>query len=428
MSHNERNESSEAVDQSEGLVETESTVLDAADAIIDSAADSDTITRITLGERTYILVGTAHVSKDSIADVSRVITGESPDRVCIELDQVRYTSLTQAENWKNLDIFKVIRSGKGFLLMANLMLSSYQKRLGLDGNTKPGAEMCEAVRLCNENNIPFSLIDRDIQVTLRRAWGKSSFWGKAKLLATLLSAAFSNEKMEPEQIEQLKNKSALHGMLEELGTYLPSVKSVLIDERDQHLACRLFDEPGKKLVAVVGAGHVPGMVKWLTDLHEAKASSDVSAIIEVPKPAKVGKILAWIVPIVIVGMIGYAFVHTGWQNGLHSLLTWWLIHACFVTLGTILALGHPVTIILGFIASPLGSVHIAGSVGILTGGIQALVCKPRVSDLENLQNDITTIKGFYRNRASRILLVFILSSLGGVIGNIISIPVLFPKF
>jgi len=414
--------------QTDTPIETESSILDVTDTVFNSSAQSDSITRLKLGDRTYILVGTAHVSQNSVDDVSRIISEETPDRVCIELDQARYTSMTQPENWKNLDIFKVLREGKGFLLMANLMLSSYQKRLGFDGKIKPGAEMCEAIRLCNEKKIPFSLIDRDIQITFRRAWGTSSLWGKSKLLAALLAAAFSNEKIDPEQIETLKNKSELHGMMEELSAYLPSVKKVLIDERDQHLACRIFTEQGNKTVVVVGAGHIPGIVRWLTNLQDESASSDISSIVKVPKPSKVGKIFLWAIPILIFGMIAYTFAHAGWQNGISSLLTWWLIHGCFVTLGTILAFGHPLTIILGFLASPLGSFHIVGSVGILTGGIQAMVCKPRVRDLENVQNDITTLRGFYHNRVTRILLVFILSSIGGIVGNIISIPVLFPKF
>ena len=175
--------------------------------------DSDTVTRLVFGSRSYVLVGTAHVSQDSVAEVNQVIDQVKPDRVCIELDQGRYNSMTQADSWKNLDIFKVIKSGKGFMLLANLVLGSFQKRMGLEGDAKPGQEMVEAIRLCNERNIPFSLIDRDIQVTLGRAWGKSSLWGKNKLLAALISSAFTNEKMRPEQIEELKKKSALHSMM-----------------------------------------------------------------------------------------------------------------------------------------------------------------------------------------------------------------------
>lgn len=414
------------------LVQAESTVLEAAETVAEAAVfaggivESDTITRVVLGDKTFILVGTAHISRDSVAEVARVITGLKPDRVCIELDQARYTSMTQEESWKNLDIFKVIREGKGFLLLANLILGSFQKRMGLDGGAKPGEEMREAIRLCGEMGIPFSLIDRDIQVTLRRAWGKSSFWGKNKLLAALLSSAFTSEKLSSGQIEELKKKSALHGMMEELGDYLPSVKGVLIDERDQHLACRLFDEPGSTLVAVVGAGHVPGMVRWLNDLHQKKASSDISSIIELPKTSNIGKILGLVIPLAIVGLLVAGFVTGGWQGGFAKLLTWLLWNGGLAALGTLAAFGHPLSVLAAFVGAPIATLNPFIGVGLFAAGAEAFFRRPRVTDLENLQVDITTMRGFYKNRVTRILLVFVLSSLGGVVGNIISIPAIFP--
>ena len=392
----------------------------------DAHAESDTVTRLTFGGKTYVLVGTAHVSQDSVTEVGRMITETRPDKVAIELDQGRYVSMTQADSWKNLDIYKVIKDGKGFMLLANLMLGSFQKRMGMDSGIKPGEEMREAIKVCNEQNIPFSLIDRDIQVTLRRAWGKSSFWGKNKLLAALISSAFSSEKMSADQIEDLKKKSALHGMMEELGDYLPSVKSVLIDERDQHLACRLYEESGDTILAVVGAGHVPGMVKWLNDLHAGKAASDVSAIVELPKAAPVGKIVGLAIPIAIVGLLVAGFVTGGWQTGLTKLLTWLLWNGGLAALGTLAAFGHPLSILAAFVGAPIATLNPLIGVGLFAAGVEALVRKPRVNDLENLQNDITTLRGFYRNRVTRILLVFVLSSLGGMIGNFISIPAIFP--
>lgn len=390
--------------------------------ITESTVNHDTVTELVFGNRHYHIVGTAHISQGSVEDVVGAIESIQPQRICIELDAARYASMTQVDSWKNLDIFKVIKDGKGFLLLANLVLSSFQKRMGLDTGVKPGEEMREAINIANEKGIPFSLIDRDIQLTFRRAWAKSSLWGKNKLLAALISSAFTNEKLSTQQIEDLKQKSALHGMMDELADYLPSVKSVLIDERDQHLACKMFEQTEDVIVAVVGAGHVPGMVRWLNELHAGDKTSDVTEIVTVPKGLPIGKILTWAVPIAIFGMIGWAFIHNGLAGGLTGLLTWWMIHGSLVALGTLIAAGHPLTILLGFIGSPLGTFHIVGSVGILTGGLQAFFCKPKVKDLENLQNDVTSLRGFYRNRVTRILLVFVLSSIGGVIGNLISIP------
>ena len=158
------------------------------------------MTRLVVGEREIVLVGTAHVSRDSVDEVRKVITEEKPDRVCVELDEGRYTSMTQGNNWQNLNVGKVLREGKGFLLMANLVLASFQRRLGKDLGVKPGEEMLAAVQVSQEMGIPFSLCDRNIQVTLRRAWGRTRFWGKMKMLAAMLSSVFLNEKLSAEDI------------------------------------------------------------------------------------------------------------------------------------------------------------------------------------------------------------------------------------
>ena len=214
----------------------------------------DTIKRLQLGGREIILLGTAHISRESAEEVRSVIEQEKPDRVCIEIDQARYQSLTQGASWRNLDIRLVLREGKGFLLLSNLVLASFQKRMGLDLGIKPGAEMIEAINTAQEHDVPFSLCDREIQTTLKRAWAKSGFFAKMKMLAVMLASIFSSQKLSEEEIEKLKKKNVLESALEEISVFLPSVKEVLIDERDIYLATRVFQSEGKKVVAVVGAG------------------------------------------------------------------------------------------------------------------------------------------------------------------------------
>ena len=195
---------------------------------------SQTEKRLNLNGREIILVGTAHISKESIDQSVEVIRTEMPDCVAIELDEGRYESMKNPESWKNLDIVQVLKEGKGFVLMANLVLSSFQKRMGADVGVKPGDEMKAAITVAEELNIPCEMVDRPIQTTLRRAWGKNNLWGKCKLLATLISTAFTKEEVSPEQIEQLKNSNEMDSMMAELAEYLPTVKEVLIDERDQY--------------------------------------------------------------------------------------------------------------------------------------------------------------------------------------------------
>ncbi len=383
--------------------------------------ESDTRTELVFGQKKYTIIGTAHVSNESVQEVSRVIEQDKPDRVCLELDAARFASLNDEESWKKLDIYKVIKEGKGFFMMAQLVLSSFQKRIGADTGVKPGMEMKQAALVCQQESIPFSLIDRDISLTLKRAWAKSSFIGKSKLLSALLGSAFSNEKVSAEDIEQLKKKSALEGMMAELSTFLPQVKTVLIDERDQYLACRLYEEKEDHLLAVVGAGHVPGMVRWLNELHEGKKTSDTSEIVSLPKPSWLAKASVWLLPALIVGLLVAGFAMSGLQGGMEKLLFWVLYNGGLAAIGTLLALGHPLTILSAFFAAPIATLNPFLGVGMVTGLLEAALRKPRVQDLESLQTDLGSLRGFYRNRVIRVLMVFVLSSIGGIIGNSITI-------
>ncbi len=385
---------------------------------------SDTITRLQLGEKTIILVGTAHISRQSVDEVERIIREEKPERVCIEIDPSRYRTLTEGANWSSLDIYRVLKEGKGFLLLSNLVLTSFQRRLGLELGIRPGEEMLAAIRTAESLGIPTALCDRDIQVTLRRAWARSSFWGKNKLLAALLSSVLSSEKLSSEQIEELKKKNELESMMEELAGYLPSVKEVLIDERDQYLAQNIYAQPEKKILAVVGAGHVPGIVQWLEALHRGDTSIDVYKLEEVPLPAKGRKVLPWVLPALIVGLIGWGFLRSGWMQGMEMVWVWVLVNGGLAALGSLLALAHPVTILASFPAAPIATLNPAIGVGMITGLLEAYFRKPRVEDFERLTEDITSLKGFFRNRVTHVLLVFFFSNIGGMVGNFIALPYL----
>ncbi len=385
---------------------------------------SDTITRLTIGGREIILLGTAHVSKESVEEVIRVIRDEAPGRVCVEIDASRYRTMTEGQNWESLNVSQVLRQRRGFLLLANLVLSSFQRRIGKDLGVNPGEEMKAAIATAEELGIPFSFSDREINVTLRRAWSRSGFWGKNKMLAALLGSAVTREKLTEEQIEGLKNKSALDGMMEELAGFLPSVKEVLIDERDRYLATRIFETTEGRVVAVVGAGHVKGITEWLHRLEEGTVSGDVSEIETLPPPSKARKVVPWIIPLVIAGLLVGGFLRSGWHMALSMIWVWVLVHGGLSALGALLALSHPFTILIAFVASPLTSLNPTIGVGIVTGIAEAYFRKPRVIDFENLHEDILSFRGFFRNRFTHILIVFFLSSVGSAIGTFIGIPYL----
>jgi pheromone shutdown-related protein TraB len=380
---------------------------------------SEAVTRLGLGNREIIILGTAHISKQSVDDVRNVIEQEKPDQVCVEIDESRYKSLTQQDIWKNLNITQVLRQGKGFLLLANLILASFQKRIGLDLGIKPGAEMIEAINTARDMDIPFTLSDRELQITLKRAWAKSGFWKKFKMLAVMLASIFSSQKLSEEEIEQLKKKSALQGMLEELSQYLPSVKEVLIDERDIYLATKVFQSEGKKVVTVVGAGHVPGMIERLKKLRDRKVSDDLSYLEVIPRKSTLAKSLPWILPVAIIAAIVIGFAVRGTDVTLPYIYKWVLINGTLSAIGAVAALAHPLTILLAFVAAPFTSLVPVIGVGILTGILEGTLRKPRVRDFENLHDDIASIKGFFRNRFTHVLIVFMLSNIGSSIGTFI---------
>jgi pheromone shutdown-related protein TraB len=389
-----------------------------------SRRNGETITRLQVGDREFILVGTAHVSKDSVEEVREVILEEQPERVCIEIDETRYNSLIKKQRWQNLNIGQVLRERKGFLLLANLVLSSFQRRLGVEMGVAPGEEMLMAVNVCQEQGIPFNLCDRDIQVTLRRAWARSSFWGKNKMLAAMLSSIFTREKLDAEEIEKLKNRSTFQNMMEELASFLPSVKEVLIDERDRYLATRVYNAVGKKIVAVIGAGHVEGIVENLRGLEAGSVENDTSALETIPPRKKISRVLPYLVPAIIVGLIVAGFFRSGWELSLSMMWKWILVNGTLSAIGALLALAHPITIAAAFLGAPITSLNPTIGVGLVTGIIEATLRKPRVTDFENLPEDLLSFRGFFRNRITHILLVFLFSSLGSTLGTFIGIPYL----
>ncbi len=370
-----------------------------------------------LNGRKITLIGTAHVSKESIDEVTQTIKSLNPDCVAIELDEKRADSIQNAEKYSQLDIIKVLKRHEGFLLLANLILASFQRRMGLNVGVKPGDEMLAAINTANEMNIPSVMVDRPIQITLKRAWAKNSFWGKCKLFALLISSAFSKEEVDPSEIENLKNSSEMDSMMEELAKEMPVIKKVLIDERDEYLASKIWDAQGENVVAVLGAGHLPGVEKHLQKLASGEETTDVNEISEIPPKSVVSKIAAWIIPALIIGLLAAGFIYGGKKAGTQLLTTWFLWNAIPAALLSIIALAHPITILVAFVAAPFTSLCPFIGIGFCTAIVQALVCKPKVSDMESLQDDVGSVKTFYKNRILKVLLVFILSTLGSALGT-----------
>ena len=374
--------------------------------------EENNITRLEANGKEIILIGTAHVSKHSAEQVKEVIERENPDAVCIELDEQRYQSIMQGNKWKDMDIFKVIKEKKATLLLMNLAISSFQKRMANQFGISAGQEMIQGIESAKETGAKLVLADRNIQVTFSRIWGNLGIKGKSMLLTQIVASIFSKENITEEELEKMKQQDTINAMLQEFTEHFPRLKRPLIDERDQYLSQKIKNAPGNKIVAVLGAAHVPGITKQIQKEHDLKKIS------KIPPKSKVPKIIGWSIPIIIIGMILYTFF-TNPSVGLQQALSWLLWNGSLSAIGTIVALGHPLAVMTAFIAAPITSLNPLLAAGWFAGFVQAYFSRPTVRDFESLADDVTSVKGFWQNKVTRVLLVVMLANIGSSLGTLI---------
>jgi pheromone shutdown-related protein TraB len=385
-------------------------------------ANNDNTHRLTFEDKDVILIGTAHVSRESAELVSKVIEEENPDTVCVELCQSRYQAITQKNKWQDTDLIKVIKEKKAFLLLSNLMLASFQKRIGERLGIKPGEEMLRAIQVAEEVGASVHLADRDIRTTLSRAWRLMGFWARIKLLVQLVASMGETDTITEQDIEEMKKKDVLEALLAEIGEVLPGLRRILIDERDQYLAYKIRTAPGEKIVAVVGAGHVPGIRKYWND------PVDVDTLEQIPPKGKLVASLKWGVPAVVVGLIILGFFFAGASVGTHMIKWWVLANGVLAGIGAVMALAHPLTVVSAVVAAPLTSLNPMIAAGWVAGLVEVLLGKPKVKDFERLPEDISSIRGFWKNKITRILLVVIFTNLGSSLGTFVAIPMMIKVF
>ncbi|MEE8581969.1 MAG: TraB/GumN family protein [Myxococcota bacterium] len=363
--------------------------------------------------REFVLVGTAHISRESVDLVREVIEKEQPDCVCVELDSARYLALSQKQHWESLDLRQVIRQKQLATLLVNMVLASYQKRLGGKLGVMPGSELLEAVRTAEQHEIPIALCDREIRATLRRAWKALSLWKKFLFLSSLLASLFERPEITEEDLRALRERDALSELMRELGDAMPALKRVLIDERDSYLAQRIRECAGDTIVAVVGAGHVEGMRRALLAGDEV----DLEELGRIPAASAVWKWFGWGIPALILGSLAYI----GWSQGAaaagSNALFWFLANALPSGLGGVLALGHPVTVAAAFFSAPFTSLTPVIGAGYVSAFVQTFVRPPFVREFRSVGEDIVSLSGWWRNRLLRIFLVFVLTTLGSMIGT-----------
>lgn len=377
--------------------------------------------QFTVDEQTFTVLGTAHVSRTSAETVTALLATGEYDAVAIELDRGRMQNLTDKDSWSKMDLMQVIRSGKAGLLAVNLALSSYQQRIAEQFGIEPGAEMLAAIDGAKAQNVPVLLIDREIGTTLNRVIRNVGFWKRMSILAGLLASVFSNEKITEDDIEQLKSGDMLESTFSEFAEQSEEIYTPLVAERDEYLALELLRRArsqaphAKNILVVIGAGHLAGMMNHAEDAKERpvhELSQRLQQLRTVPPAPKVQKYLPWIIVGIIALGFAIGFLRGGADFGVSLVWTWVLYNVIFTALGGAIALAHPLAIAASALSSPVTSLNPLISAGVVGAGVELLLRKPTVADFETLRTDVGSLRGWWKNKVARVLLVFILTTLG----------------
>lgn len=385
------------------------------DALLDQPLE-----RVTRDGVEYVVLGTAHVSRASVAAVESLVTNETFDAIAVELCPSRAEGMRNPDAFKQMDLFQVIRQGKVGMVAASLVLSSFQQRLAAQYGIQPGAEMKAAMEGAERVNVPVWLIDREVGTTLKRAWRSVGAWARFGLLGGLIASVFEREQVDEKEIEKLKEGDLLESAFGEFAQGSAALYGSLIGERDAFMAARLREQAqsapeARRVLVVIGAGHLKGLCEQLRQQQEAPATR-IAELAQVPPKARWPKWLALGLVLLVFAAIAYAF-HRNPTLGAQALRNWVLFTGGCAALGALAAGGHPLSIVAAFIAAPIKPFR----PGIPAGGISAMaeawIRRPRVADFESLRDDIGDWKGWWKNRVARTLLNFILVSAGTVIGE-----------
>jgi len=368
------------------------------------------ITRLSYNDKEIILIGTAHVSKNSVDEVRETIEKERPNSICIELDQQRYEAINQKDKWSNTDLVQIIKSKRAGFMFVNILLSNYQRKLAEQFGIESGQEMMEGIACAKEYGAELVLADRSIQITFNRIWRGCSLWEKVKVLFSIILSVVDDEEITEEDLENLKSDDMLTAALSEMGSAFKGVKKYLVDERDQYLAYKIKNAPGNKVVAVLGAAHVPGIKE------EIYKEQNIAELEVVPPKSNVGKVIGWMIPIILLALIVVTFIanpSSGWEQA----KTWILWTGLLAALGTLLAGGHILSILTAFVAAPITTLHPLLAAGWFAGMTEAHFRKPKVEDFESLPKDLGSIKGLWRNKVTKVLMVVVFANLGSSMGT-----------
>jgi pheromone shutdown-related protein TraB len=380
------------------------------------SSSSEDVQSVSVDGRTFTLVGTAHVSRESAELVRHVVSTERPDCVCIELDRKRFVALAQRHRFESLNIREVIRSKQLPVLLLNLVLAAYQKQLGGALGVVPGTELLAAATVAEDLGIPIELCDRDVRITLRRAWSSIPWWRKLWLVpGMLVSVLFERPSLSEADLRTLRQRDVMTNLLQELGEALPELKRALIDERDSYLAEKMRRSPGRHLVAVVGAGHIDGIRRGLME----RSPVALQELETVPPTSRFWSFVGWGVPLTILAALLAIGLRKGAAVAGENLLFWVLANGIPCSIGAAVAFAHPATIVAAFVAAPITSLTPVIGAGYVTAFAQAYLCPPLVREIQSVADDFLRPRRWWGNRLLRVLLVFLLTTIGSAIGTFV---------
>lgn len=387
----------------------------------DALADQP-IARVHRRDVEYVLLGTAHVSRVSTDAVRAILDREAFDAVAVELCEPRYQSMRDPEAFRKLDLFQVIRQGKVGLIAANLALSAFQRRLAEQFGIEPGAEMKAAIDGAEARGLPVWLIDREIGVTLKRAYHSVGFLDRLSIVGGLGASLLTREEVSEDEIEKLKQGDMLGSMFNEFARESPPLYDALIGERDRYMTARLREKSdagtARRVLVVIGAGHLAGIERELAAQNEIPAPL-IAKLSTLPAPSRWPKWFAAAIFVIIAGAIGLTFTH-GARAGADALLTWVVCTGGFAALGAVAAMAHPLSVIAAFIAAPLKPFRPGVPASAISAGVEAWLRKPRVADFDTLRDDVAHWSGWWKNRIARTLLNFMFVTLGTLVGEYVA--------
>lgn len=384
-----------------------------------SALQGQPIARVRRDGTEYVLLGTAHVSRASVDAVREILAKEEFDAVAVELCEPRFNAIQDPESWRRLDLLQVIRQGKAGLVAANLALSAFQRRIAEQFGIEPGAEMKAAIEGAQARGAKLWVIDREISITLKRAYRSVRFLNRLAIIGGLSGGLLSRKDVAEDEIEKLKEGDILGSMFGEFAEESPELYEALISERDSYMVARLREEnadaPALRVLVVIGAGHLAGMEKQLADQTDEPASL-LPALRSVPPASRWPKLFMMTYLVLVAAAIAYAFTRDAAQ-GTDALLSWILLTGGGAALGALAGGGHIFSVLAAFIAGPLKPFRPGVPAGAVSAGVEAWWHRPRVADFDSLRDDVTHWTGWWRNRVSRTLLVFMLTNFGMIIGS-----------